>query len=290
MDAEIAGLLERAFSAYVDVRMNGSLEPDVSYLAYDFKHWNVPSIGGHMVNDQLNELTNIINGWKSALQRWHAWNLTLEGFPDVMEAWDIRIEFLQPLVHECLLEPSAVRDTMVFVATNAFHQLRLASDPSYPDRLAGDPTAAKPRQRFLTRPDKEIQLQSLIADFPDAQAYMAALRSLDDENYTNRTSDYRNRSSHALGPRIEIGQVEAISRKVAPATQLVKNSRGTFDEVDVPGQMRVSYAFGGISPLSSEGTRLANKSEFMKARQCYELYRRLLVSAGVESFSGGQGG
>ena len=113
---------------------------------------------------------------------------------------------------------------------------------------------------------------------------MAALKSIDDENYTNSTFDYRNRSSHALGPRIEIGQVESITRKISPAKQLVKNSRGTFDEVEVPQQMRVSYGFGGISPLSSEDARLVNMGEFMKARHCYELYRRLLVSAGIESF------
>ncbi|KGH28531.1 hypothetical protein P353_15160 [Comamonas testosteroni] len=62
-----------------------------------------------------------------------------------------------------------------------------------------------------------------------------------------------------------------------------------MDEVEVQGQMRVSYGFGGISPLSSEDARLANMGEFMKALRCYELYRRLLVSAGIESFNDGQG-
>ena len=289
MDTKLAGLLERAFSAYAETRKSTPLEPDISYLSYDFNDWHISSVSSDMVRDQLNEFTNIINGWQSALRRWHAWNLTLEKFPDDMEAWEIRIEFLQPLVHTCLLEPSAVRDKMVFVAINSFHQLRLASDLSYPDHLVGDPTTTRPKPRFQTRPDKETQLQNLIKNFPDASAFMAALQSLDDDGYKRKTSDYRNRSSHALAPRIELGLVETITRKVVPATQLVQNSRGTFDEIVLPNQMRVRYGIGGTTPLNSEEARTANMVEFMKARRCYALYRQLLVSAGVENFSDAQG-
>ena len=285
MDANLAVLLERAFAAYVDIRKDRALGPDVPYLSYDFKHWNVPSLGGAMVKDQLNELTNILNGWKSALKRWHAWNLTLEGFPDVNEAWDIRIEFVQPLVHVCLLHPSAVRDTMLFVATNSIHQIRLATEAGYRDHLHGDPTPAKPKGRFLNRPDKEARLCNLIAALPETSAFISALQAIDGDEYEQATSDYRNRWSHAIGPRLELGHVETVTRDVVPLTKLVKNEQNTFDEVTVQGQMAVSYGHGGIAPLNSEHARVANTVEFMKARQCYDLYRKLLVSAGIERFA-----
>lgn len=145
MDVKLAGLLEQVFSAYVEIRKDRALGPEVPYLLYDFKHWNAPSLRGSAVKDQLNELTQILNGWRSALKRWHAWHLALESFSDFNEAWDIRIEFVQSLVHECLLEPSAVRDSIVFVATNSIHQLRLATEVGYKDHLEGDPAPAKPK-------------------------------------------------------------------------------------------------------------------------------------------------
>ena len=81
--------------------------------------------------------------------------------------------------------------------------------------MVGDPTAAKPKPRFRTRPDKEICLQDLIANFPDVPDYMAALQSLDDDDKRKTSGNRnRNRSSHALGPQIEIGLIEKITRTV----------------------------------------------------------------------------
>lgn len=281
MDAKLTSLLTEAFSKYLARRESGNLEPQLPYLPYDFENWHVQSLGGDMVKDQLNELTNILNGWKNALRRWHAWNLTLADYPDAMEAWDVRLEFLQPLVHQCLLEPSSVRDQITFVATNSVHQVRLATMPGYPDVLAGDPTPKKPKARFLTRPQKEEQLAGLISPWQGVPGFMSALQAIDGDEYVEATVDYRNRSSHALAPRLALGIVETVTRRVVPAKTLVQNDRGTFDEVEVDGKMSVQYGFGGMSPLDLEEARVANVEQFLKARHCYALYRQLLVMAGV---------
>ena len=42
-------------------------------------------------------------------------------------------DFLNSIVHECLLSPASIRDTITSVATAAFHQVRLSIDRSYRD-------------------------------------------------------------------------------------------------------------------------------------------------------------
>ena len=94
-----------------------------------------------MVRDDLSELTNILNQWAGALKRWHAWLHVLEGMP-MEEAWAVQWEFIEPLVYQCMFQPSAARDRMVYVATRAFHQGRLARRDGYEDRLEFDPKDA----------------------------------------------------------------------------------------------------------------------------------------------------
>ena len=199
-----------------------------------------------------------------------------DGGYDEEEAWELRREFLEPLVKHCLQSPSAARDSLVFVATNSVHQLRIALGGGYKDYLDGDPIAHGKKPKHLTRAQKELRLKALVSPWNEGADLIAVLQSVDDEPYRMATSDYRNRSSHAIGPRLALGFTQAVTRSVVPATKLMEQADGTFKDEPVPGKMAVSYGFGGTPPLDLEQVRRENLTQYLRARTGYTRYRSLL--------------
>lgn len=184
MDDEVVNLFRSAIDAYLE-EPGCALEPTSSYLPYDFDfihnhEWY--ALGELMVEDELRELTNIFNRWCGDLQRWHAWNIVIRSYGE-KEAWKVRREFVEALVHHCLLEPSAVRDRFTFVATNAFHQVRLASDDGYKDYLEGDPKQPDKKPAFLSRRRKEKRLAKVVAVWSESKAFLESLAATNDSSY-----------------------------------------------------------------------------------------------------------
>ena len=285
MDGDQLAFLRKGLDAYLNHYDEGNLDPVESYLPYDFRdeveryQWRL--MAGEMVSGELNEVTNNLNGWQSALLQWHAWNRALDGFGE-QEAWELRKEFVEACAHQCLLQPSSARDTLVFIATNAFHQLRLSLGNGYRDHLEGDPTTPGERPQHLTRRKKEKRLERLVAPWPEAASWFDLLRQIDDDGYRKSTFDYRNRAAHAIAPHLAIGHVGFITRRVVQATRLQMQPDGSYRDMPVPGKMVVSYGFGGTPPLDMEAARMANLEQYRRARACFEHYRRLLSGAMAE--------
>jgi len=279
MSLDQNNILRTAFDAYL-LQVNGSeLEPAVNYLPYDFdeidsRQWQF--LGNEMVKDELREITNNLNYWHGALRRWQAWNTVIKPY-GTDEAWELRREFLEALAHHCLLTPSSIRDTLTFVVTNSMHQVRLMAGNGYRDYLEGDPKKPSEKPKLLTRRHKEKRLADLISIWTEAPEFMASLRMIDDQAYRNITSDYRNRNTHSIGPRLGIGITRAVVRSVEQATMMSEKPDGTSVPTLIPGKMSVCYGFGGIEPLDLEKARAANLDQYRLARECYIRYRGLLV-------------
>jgi len=251
------------------------------YLLYDFdfisnKKWH--AMGDSLVDDDLRELTNIMNRWQRYSCQWKAWNLVLKSKGEMTE-WDIRAEFVEPIVHQSLLMPSRIRDTFTSVATSAFHQIRLSVDNSYKDHLEGDPTPIDPKPRPLNRRKKEKRLIKLTKFWAESASFIAALQKLNQANYVEETSNYRNLASHSIAPNLEIGETNLITRSISQAKKLIQVENNCYEEVDVLGKFSVSYGFGGTSPLNLEDTYIKNFEQYRLARECYITYRDLLESA-----------
>lgn len=284
MSRDSAELLRTAFSSYLTHREKVALEPFCDYLPYDIydiesRSWS--AMGDLMVMHELCEITNILNDWQSSLRKWHAWNAVIQPY-DMEDALELWREFLEANAHHCLLKPSAVRDALGYVVTNSMHQVRLSSENGYRDFLEGDPKTPDARPRYLTRREKENRLAKLISNWPQAERFMASLRTLDDQAYKKKTSDYRNRSSHAVGPMLGLGITQMVVRRTDKATQMVQQADGTWDDVPIPGKMAVFYSFGGSMPLDMEAARVENLEQYERARKCYEIYL-LILDAGLKA-------
>jgi hypothetical protein len=278
---QYTAFLRKAFSRYLSRLNAGGIEPKLTYLPYDFedelKKYALGMVGDMMIKDELREITNIVNHWHGQLLRWHAWNKVLPGY-DQDDAWNLRREFLEALSHHCLLSPAAARDTLTFVATNSIHQLRLALEAGYKDHLDGDPTKPGKKPAHLTRAKKEKRLEELLMQWTEGAHLVSAIRSIDDKAYRDSTWDYRNRSSHAIGPRLALGHTQAVTRLVQQATEFKDQGNGTFKDGPVPDKMSVSYAIGGTPPLDMEESRVLNLAQYHKARAAYLIYRDLLLN------------
>lgn len=278
MDDKRATLLRNAFEQYLELMRTRDSDFAGNYLPYnldelDSVRWR--QFGGMMVQDELRELINSLNQWHGSLRKWEAWNTVIAAYDDVTDAWDIRMEFLEGTAHRCLYQPSSVRDTFTLLATNSMHQVCLASDPQYKDRLPSDPPdLTKPHH--LTRRKKEKFLAQQIKSAPNSKEFFDTLFKLDDAEYRKQTSDYRNRTSHAIGPRMGIGITNTVTRSVVQANELQEQPDGTFQPMDIPGRMSVQYAIGGTEPLNMVDALTANREQYERAKHCYISYRKML--------------
>lgn len=282
MNEDHRALLRNGVEAYLDHYDDKDLEPVGSYLPYDFAdevdryQWQM--MAGMMVSDELREVTNTLNGWQGSLLQWHTWNRALSSFAD-QEVWELRREFVEACVHQCLLQPASVRDMLTYAATNAIHQVRLTLGNGYRDYLEGDPAKPGDRLRHLNRRQKEQRLRQLMAPWPGSDEWFELLRRIDDEAYRGSTFNYRNRAAHTIAPRLGVGHVGAVSRSVVQATELERQPDGSYLLVSVPGKMVVSYGFGGTPPLDMDAARMANLEQYQRARECFLSYRAILSDA-----------
>lgn len=276
-----AELLREAFNEYLVHVHELPLNPGGKLLGYDFdfingRKWR--TLADAMVQCDLRELTNLINGWNNSLCRWHAWSMVFDGREE-REVWELRSEFLDSLAHECLLMPASIRDTITSVATAAFHQVRLCIDRSYRDYLEGEPKTSEETPKPLNRRQKEQRLSRLVRVWPDSTRFLEALREINTQVYIVATRNYRNLTAHSIGPRLGIGHTRTVTRCVKQAQALKQVEDGSYVLRDIPGKLAVSYGFGGTPPLDLETVRAANLGQYEKARSCYVEYRVLLEAA-----------
>lgn len=273
-----AHLLRVAFNEYLVHVHEQPLDSGEQRLSYDFdfidgRKWSV--LGDTMVRCDLRELTNLINRWGKSLGCWHAWSMVLESREET-EAWTLCSEFLNSIVHECLLSPASIRDTITSVATAAFHQVRLSIDSSYRDYLEGDPQKPGERPKLLNRRQKEKRLSHLVQIWPSSVAFLNALKEINTRDYVDETCNYRNFTAHSIAPRLGVGHTRTVTRHVEQAQTLKQVGDGSYAFEGVPGKLIVSYGLGGTPPLNLEKIRAANLAQYEKARLCYDEYRALL--------------
>ena len=282
-----AELLKSAYEKYLQIFLSPDLELGLSYLNYEFDFINDKNIGisgNQMIEGDLKEVTNLLNEWCHLLHRWYAWNIVLESYKeDVQEELELENEFLKLIINKCLFVPSRIKDTFINVGIENFHQIRLANDDKYEDKIDRYKYDARIResdqklvQSNPPRWQKELILKNILS-FYNSKDFFNVLKSLNDDDYQKKlTRDYRNLSSHSIAPRITFGVVSRVTRTVKITDKMQKNADGSYSLVEVPNKTSVAYSFGGKQPLDRNLLFNANLEEFKKARSCYNEFKGLL--------------
>jgi hypothetical protein len=277
VDVDNLNQLRAGFDEYLNM-LSLPLTPDDNYLPYEYPYiaeakWRF--MIDEMIKDDLREFTNRLHEWRDMLRRWHAWNMVVSTKESEL-AWDYRREFMGPLMHTCLLMPSSMRDLAIFIGTNILHQIRLHSEPGYLDVIEGDPSPSDPSPRELTRRKKENRLASLSAPLEGSGPFMSSIREIDSNDFRKATKDYRNLNSHAIGPRIAIGQTRLVSRHCTPEEVMEPQSDGTIRFVKNKERYVVGYGFGGIEPISLDVARSACLDQYFAVRACFDHFTSLI--------------
>jgi len=146
------------------------------------------------VVQDLQSLINCFNAWVTEMRKWQAWLRILDDY-DTAERWDLRIEFVDPIAHRCMLEPSAMRDRFSSALYFLLHHANLSTASGYPDKLETDRSEigalkkGKSKPRYLQRSllDEEITKLSVSGSWRTAYSVIEKLKLLDDETLRKET-------------------------------------------------------------------------------------------------------
>lgn len=283
-----AELLKTAYEEYLQVYLSEELKLGLSYLRYEFdfiRDKKIGILGNEMIEADLKEVINLLNEWCHLLHRWYAWNTVLESYKESkQEGLEVESEFLNLIINKCMFAPSRIKDTFINVGIESFHQIRLATDDKYEDKIEKyryDPRIRASDNKLIhgypSRKNKEEILEGILS-FCNHVEFFDRLERLNDDPYQKQlTKNYRNLSSHSIAPRITSGTVSPVTRTIIKTTKMEENADGSYSEVEVRGNTSIAYSFGGKHPLDRNILFNANIEEFKKAISCYKEFKSLLM-------------
>jgi hypothetical protein len=226
-----------------------------------------------MVSDELQETINLVHGWGLQLVSWTVWIEVLATFEDFNDRWTLRMQHVDNIAFVCLYQAASMRDRLTFIATNAIHQGNLASVPGCVDRLPLDDLASN---RFASRRRKENQLFEIASRWKSSKRFHEKLVRLNDAEYRKITRDFRNRSSHAIGPRFEFGETSFVTRSLEHPENTVEQPDGSYRLVKDTTRKVPQYAFGGPPALKYDEMLAASQGQHDLARNAIEAYEVVL--------------
>ncbi len=287
--ARYHALLSGAYQQHwLELDRDTSAKPFLPYaLVKEVSEWSPPRLGDQMLSSNLNELINAINAWNHRLRSWSAWNRVLTSISDEADRWDVRSEFVEPLVFFCLHQPTGTRDRLIRFATQVVHVGNLRVIAGYRDVLAEDAKVfkrlqqnhKKPHAVFLRRKEAEAQFRDKSSEWREAGALMALVQQLDADDYRDATGDWRNRAAHGISQHFEFGEVERVTRWVGFAETKVE-VRGGVEFKEDRTRKSVSYVFGGCDALKLDEVLGSNQTQLDLALRAMDACGALLREVG----------
>jgi hypothetical protein len=261
------------------------------FFSYDtveeVKSWRLAWHDIHLLSSNFNELVNALNAWNHRLRSWSAWNRVLASISDEADRWEVRSEFVEPLVFFCLHQPTSTWDRLIRFATQVVHAGNQRVIAGYRDVLAEDAKVfkrlqqnhKKPHAAFLRREEAEAQFKDKSSGWHEAGALMTHFQQLDTDEYRDVTGDWRNRAAHGISQHFEFGEVERVTRRVGFAETKVEGHGGVEFKEDRT-RKSVSYVFGGCDALKLDDVLKANQSQFEVAMRAVGACEKLLREVG----------
>ncbi len=248
-------------------------------------------LDGQLLVSDIRELINNYNAWQDRLYAWHAWNAVSIAASSEQLSWDIRWKFSEPLAFFCLHMPSAFRDSLMTFCSLAMHLGLLNRDNTHKDELEQDREVFRRLQNgsvdahkyFLPRKKAFEQLRQLSGKWGGTTHLIQLLEKIDSDSYRSSTLDWRNSSSHYIGPRLEYGETRFVKRYVCFGQEKIDLGDGSFQFQDNPEKMQIAYGFGGTPALPMAEVANCNREQLDLARQALMETVRVLEEICFES-------
>lgn len=266
--------LKRVYRKFVDELYHHPDDPGYP-ISYDICEmvrkvsWGTYS--GLAVSWDISEIINSLHDWYRQVLNWSVWLEILKSY-DGDDAWHIRMQCIQPVAFFCMFQPSAFRDRLGKLSTQAIHQANLCIDSTYLDCLDQDDD----HRKFLSRRSSEAQLARIGKRWQNYRVFELNLKHIDSEKYREVTRDYRNLASHGTPPHFELGDVNLVTRSIVPWSEIVNQGDGTYQLVEHPTRKAVSYGIGGMQPLALSDMLEINKTQLTLAVAAFHAYQALV--------------
>jgi hypothetical protein len=208
------------YQAYLSEREASDIS--LPYMPYGWT--NIPeTIDGswmafsEFIKEYSTELANEINSFRTYIQNLSAWENILKGCTD-KEKMSILSEFVEPMAICALNHPYSVRSRFIYAVSHISHQANKSKEDDWKDNIKADASI-----NF-----KEMEMMG--SCWESFVNFKESLSGLNNENYTDKLLNYRNKFNHRFPPLIELGLSGFVTR--------VKSEDG-----------KISYGFGYTSPI-----------------------------------------
>jgi hypothetical protein len=275
---EYRKLLESAYKRFHDLCEAGVATP-YKHFSYDIQDevrkasWS--EAGAWVIPNTIGEAINELHSWRGRLRDWELW-VRLKPEYDFNDWWTIQIHILEPILFFCMHQPSAFKDRMLLMTEFTLHQANLRLNGTYKDRLDQD---RKTKGSWLSEGERKKQLSRMGYGWVNFRSLMDRIGKVNTKDYENKTSNYRNLSTHGFAPNFDHGYLMTVTREIVPWRNLVPQENGSIRFIDDPIKKALSYGFGEMSPLDSLATFKLNLEQYDEASKAFEAYICLVKEA-----------
>ncbi len=184
--------------------------------------------------DFSRELINTFNRYAYRLNRLALWEKVLRDDAED-EVHELRLEFTELPLDDCLHAPYSFKSRIIFCATQLCYTKAIFDHLITKDRM-------KPAEKINI-----AALRAVANHWPAGLLLIESLEAIDDDRHRELTGNYRNKAQHRHPPRLDHGYTADIVRNVKPSS--------------------VSYSFGETPPLNTNNLLpvLADQAKLMVA-------------------------
>jgi hypothetical protein len=192
-----------------------------------------------MLMGHANQLPDDINDLLRTTVSLSVWADIIENYGTEDRLY-LLVEFVNPIAFFALNLPYAIKSRFIFSITHLCHQANRFKISDYKDDLTNDKNI------------KKSTMDDRCSCWEGYSSFKESLNKICNEEYNQKTKEYRHKFHHRLPIEIEVGVTGLMSR--------MKNGNS------------VSYRLGGIQPLSINNLIPVLQNQFHAASECYSKY------------------
>jgi hypothetical protein len=196
-----------------------------------------------MLMAHANQLPDDINDLLRTTVRLSVWSDIIEKYRAEDKLY-LLVEFVNPIAFFALNLPYAIQSRFIFSITHLCHQANRFKLPDYKDDLPNDPEI------------KKKTMENRCSSWQGYSIFKESLNKICDDEYNEKTQEYRHKFHHRLPVEIEVGVTGLMNRR----------KKGSS----------VSYGLGGVQPLVIRNIIPLLQNQFLAASCCYSNYRNII--------------